>query len=154
MNSKITESNAIDEHVRECDDCARAGLPIEELTAHLNASTVNLDPAPLTRRALPLLTRALAEQAARAVRRRVVLGVLFSLAPLGAVVACDVWILQAIHAVLERIFPARLATWLVLNYAAAILLMFGATYAAIPLLVSRQIRGRRNGRVRPDLLGD
>jgi len=138
MNPTNHTDSVIEEHLRECDECAREGLPAALLNEQLRAATVPVDPNLLSRRAWPALGAALAARAADNLRRRAARGVLLSLLPLAAVLAYDVWVLQVLHSFLDSIFPSQLATWIVVNYAAAIVLLLGATYAAIPLLVARQ----------------
>jgi hypothetical protein len=100
---------------------------------------VPLDAAALSRQVLDRLRPELAGFAAAVFRRRVAAGLLVALAPLPLVLAFNAYVLSAVYALVALIVPSGLAAYLVLSYAAAVLLLLAATYGSIPLLVAKQL---------------
>jgi len=124
-------------HGAECDACRETPAPVDRIAALLDHVTVDLDPAVLSRRVLVQLQPMLHRRALAATWRRVALGVLSSLVPLVAVLAYDAYFLSTAYDLLSAILPATFAAYLIASYAAFLVLLFSATYAAIPLLVAR-----------------
>ena len=63
--------------------------------------------------------------------------VLFAaLLPLPLVVAADVWLLGRAYELFAAWLPASVALYMVVSYAAWLLILIGGTYAAIPLLLA------------------
>ncbi len=124
-------------HVEECDACRADPPPVDHLAALLNRSGAAVDASGLSRtvmlRARPELQRA----AARALAWRVAAAIGLALLPLPAVVAYDAYLLQRIYEVVSWLLPVRVATYLVLSYAASLTLLFAGTYATVPLLLAR-----------------
>lgn len=150
MSSSDRETNglmtadALTEHVEGCSDCRVEPLKIDELRTALRREAIHLDSALLSRRVAEMVAPELARLAARAFRRRVAVGVLLALIPLPAVLAYDAFVLRAIHAVLSFLLPEALVAYFVASIALSILLLIATSYAAIPLLVHRQLAARPN----------
>jgi hypothetical protein len=148
MSSGDRETNlprvrdALVEHVESCSDCEGEALPLAELRTALRCETIGLDSAVLSQRVAAMIAPELARMAARAFRRRVALGVLLALIPLPAVLAYDAFVLRTIHAVLSFLLPEALVAYLVASMGLSILLLIATSYAAIPLLVHRQLTSR------------
>jgi hypothetical protein len=128
------------DHAAGCDECRAAPLPMERLAGLLERVSVDLDPVSLSQQALTRLGPELQRRAAAITWRRVVIGVALSLLPLPVVLAYDAYCLQLAYNVLSALLPAGLAAYFILSYAAFLVLLFAATYAAIPILISS---GRR-----------
>lgn len=124
-------------HTANCDDCQRTPLPLEQLCTLLNASPVDIDVTGLSRRVLDRLRPELAQYGLVTSWRRVLVGVLLSLLPLPLVLAYDAYFLSAAYHAVSLLLPAAFAAYLVLSYAAFLVLLFALTYAAIPLLLMR-----------------
>lgn len=124
-------------HATECDACQAAPLPINRIAMLLDASDVRLDAAALSARVTLRLRREL-RLAGSVSWRAVALVLLRAVLPLPAVVACDAYVLWTAYALGKTILPGPLAAYVVLSYGALLLLLFGLTYAAVPLLVARQ----------------
>jgi hypothetical protein len=139
MTSEETKMQALlEDHAAQCADCQASPLPLGEIEALL-ASEVPLDPAALSCQVLDRLRPELAGFAAAVFRRRVAAGLLVALAPLPLVLAFNAYVLSAVYALVALIVPSGLAAYLVLSYAAAVLLLLAATYGSIPLLVAKQL---------------
>jgi len=127
------------EHVAECDMCRAEPLPLEQCAAFLSSSAVRVDVTALSQDTLRRLQPELARRARAVLWHRVTLGVLAALLPLPAVLAYDAYLLRLLYGLASAVLPAAFATYLVVTYAAFLVLLFGSTYAAIPLLVARSI---------------
>lgn len=98
-------------------------------------------PSPdLTERTLVAAAPLLAVHARRAAVRSVLAPVLAALVPLPIVVGVDLALVRALHAVLALVLPVAVSTFVAVNYALLLALLLGTTYAAVPLLVDRQLR--------------
>jgi hypothetical protein len=128
-------------HAAECDECRRAPLPLEQIVAQLNTAEVEVEAAALSRHTFARLQPELQRRARALAWRRVCVGVVLSLLPLPVVLAYDAYVLSVIYDAVSALLPAAFAAYLVLSYAAMLLLLFALTYAAIPLLV---LRGNRS----------
>lgn len=84
----------------------------------------------------------LAVHARRASLRSVVRPLLAALVPLPLILAVDVAVVWALHAALATVLPAAVSTFVAANYAVLLALLLSSTYAAVPLLVDRQLRAR------------
>jgi len=129
-------------HAAECDACRTEPLPLEQCAAFLNTSAVVLDVTALSQGTLRHLRPELARRARAVLWRRVVVGVLTALLPLPVVLAYDAYLLQLLYGLVSAVLPAAFATYLIVTYAAFLVLLFGSTYAAIPLLVARSMTAR------------
>jgi len=125
------------EHARECDECAAAPLAFETIARSLAAYAVPLDVAELSRRVARHLQPELARLASVWFWRRLGRVIFAALLPLPLILLLDAYVLGVFYAWASTVLPAALATYLVISYAASQLLLFAATYAAIPLLLAR-----------------
>ena len=66
-----------------------------------------------------------------------------ALLPLPAILFLDFYVVRAAFALLTTILPTPLGAYLVFNYTATFALLLALTYGAIPILVERQVRLRR-----------
>jgi len=101
-------------------------------------------PPPATDRTARVLAAAapiLVVHARRASVRAAVRPVLAALVPLPFIVAFDVTLVRSLHALLATVLPETMSTFVAANYALLLALLVTATYAAVPLLVDRQLRG-------------
>lgn len=127
-------------HAADCDECRRAPLPLDELGTLLCANQVDIDAGGLSRRILARVRPELERRASHASWPQVLAGVLVALLPLPAVLAYDVYLLSEVYSLASLLLPAGVAAYLVLNYAAFLVLLFALTYAAIPVLLMRDGR--------------
>lgn len=130
-------AQALAAHVAQCDECRAAPPPLARLGALLAADTVAIDTAALSRRTLVRLQPELMRLAAPAWWRRVAVAVFLALLPLPVVLAYDAYLLRLLYGVVSALLPPMLATLLVLSYGAFLVLLFAATYAAIPVVLAR-----------------
>jgi hypothetical protein len=63
-----------------------------------------------------------------------------ALVPLPLVVVANVAIARVLYALLSTVLPDAVSTYLVVQHGLFVLLLLGASYAAIPLLAERQAR--------------
>lgn len=82
----------------------------------------------------------LAAHARRATVRAWLRPLLVALLPLPLLVAIDVSLVRALHALLSIALPEALSTYLAAQYALLLLLLAALGYAAIPVLADRQSR--------------
>jgi hypothetical protein len=124
-------------HAAECEACRSVPLPIDRIAILLDGAELSVDAAALSARVLVRLRREL--QLAGGVSWRAVAAVLLrAVLPLPAVVAFDAYMLRRLYVLGTTILPEPLVAYAVLSYGALLLLLFGLTYAAVPLLVARQ----------------
>ncbi len=129
-------------HSADCPDCQERPLPLDQIAALLETAPPDIDPAGLSRHVFARLQPELQRRAGKLDWQRVAAGVLLSLLPLPFVLAYNAYVLRLAYDYLSALLPATIAAYLVLSYAASLLLLFAATYAAIPVLLV----GRRSGR--------
>jgi len=122
-------------HAADCVECQGTALPLDRITAVLDAVAPDVDAAALSRHTFARLQPNLQHQALVLGWRRVAIGVLTSLLPLPFVLAYNAYLLRFAYDLLSGVLPAPIAAYLVLSYGAFLVLLFGTTYAAIPLLV-------------------
>ncbi len=134
-----TTADALAAHVRECEECRTVPLPAERVAVALSRSVPDIDPAVLSQRALTQLRPVLRRQASVAFWKRLAAGIGLSLLPLPAVLAYDAYVLRGLFWVVSSILPQTVAAYLVLTYAAFLLLLFSSTYAVIPLVLVRRM---------------
>ncbi|HVO26084.1 MAG TPA: hypothetical protein VMW56_20910 [Candidatus Margulisiibacteriota bacterium] len=116
-------------------------MPLDHLASLLEDTRPDIDAATLSRHAFARLQPELQRRAVLIGWRRVAVGVLLALLPLPFVLAYNAYFLRLVYGYLSALLPATIAAYLVLSYAASLLLLFAATYAAIPvLLVGRRSR--------------
>jgi hypothetical protein len=132
--------DALREHARECDECRGAGLPIDELAARLGACTVDIDAERLSQLTLARLAPELRSRAQTVFWRRLARALGIGLVPLPLILAADLWALGRVYAVAAAWVPFGLAADFVLSYGVSLLALFGAAYAAIPLLLAHEVR--------------
>lgn len=124
-------------HAGDCDDCRSEPLPLAAIARGLAAYAVPLDVAALSRRVTAALRPELARLASAWFWQRLARATVAALLPLPLILLLDVFALRFVYDWASTILPAALATYLVVSYAAAQLLLFAATYAAIPLVLAR-----------------
>jgi hypothetical protein len=132
-------------HAAECEECAAEPLPVDRLVAVLAKSEPALDCAALSRAVLAAARPELQRRAAAAFRRQVLIAVLIALVPLPAVLLYDAYALRIAYELISTLLPTALAAYVVLSYAAFLLLLFASSYAAIPLLLARDAGGHAAG---------
>jgi hypothetical protein len=130
------------EHAADCDECRPAPLPLAALARDLASYAVPLDVAALSRRVLAVLRPELARLASVWFWRRVSRVTLAALLPLPVILALDVYLLRLFYTWAIGLVPVAVATYLVVTYAATQILLFAATYAAIPLVLARDAWAR------------
>lgn len=135
-------TNPLRQHVADCDECAAVAPPIDRLTALLDASHVEPDVVGLSRRVMATAQPLLQAIALRRYRRQVAAAVVVALAPLPLILAYDAYLLRLLHAATSALLGGPLATYIVASYAACLLFLFAASYAAIPILMARNILPR------------
>jgi len=129
--------NALDAHVHDCADCRATAPPIDRLRAMLDTGGVAVDPALLSHLALARLAPELEARARAVFWRRVGRALGLALLPLPLVLALDALLLTGLYGLAAAWLPSGVATYVVLSYAVQFLVLIGAAYAAIPLLVAR-----------------
>ena len=134
--------NALAAHARECDDCRASTPPLAELSAMLDANRVDVDAAALSRLALAHVAPELRARVTVAFWRRLVPALVAALLPLPLILAADVWLLGRLYELAAAWLPSSVAAYIVISYAASALVVVGAAYAAIPLLLARPIAER------------
>jgi len=128
-------------HARECEECAVQPVVLDRVGA-LFARMPEPPPAPsLSGRVLAAAVPLLAANAAAAYRRRLVSGVALSLAPFPLLVFFNLYLLREAYALLASWLPVEFAVWLVVGYAAMLLLICALTYASLPVLIARARSG-------------
>jgi len=132
---------AAEAHVRACDRCA-AEAPVVGRVAGALATFAPPPPGPGLGAAVLRAARPVLRQARRARWAAVARALAASLVPLPLIVLLDAAIVRALRSALAVVLPSGLSTYLAFNYAALLALLLAITYAAVPLLVERQARGR------------
>jgi hypothetical protein len=125
-------------HSADCAECRNTPLPLDRIAAILEAAVPAVDAAALSRQTFAQLRPELQRRALADGWRRVAIGVLLSLLPLPLVLAYNAYLLHVLYDLLSNLLPAAIAAYLVLSYGAFLLLLFGTTYAIIPLLMAHQ----------------
>ena len=128
---------ALLDHASQCEECGAQREAIATIDRLLmNAPLPELDPARLSQRVLAMAAPELARM--RGVDwRRLAAGVLGSLIPLPLVLALNALFVALLHTILTLVGLPTIATYVVVSYAAGLVFVLGATYAAIPVLVER-----------------
>lgn len=137
----------LEEHVRDCVECEVLALPVRGIAERLASYAVPIDAAALSRRVLEVVRPDLARLASVWFWRRLARVILTALVPLPVVLVLNAVVLSAFHAWVSEVLPAAVATYLVVSYAALLLLLFASTYAAIPLVLARDAWARAAGPV-------
>jgi hypothetical protein len=127
------------EHARECEECRGSGAALASLDALLDADGVAPDADRLSRLVLASAAPLLAARAQAAFWRRLARTLAAALVPLPLVIAIDLWLLGWAYALIAAWLPTSLALYVVISYAATLLVLIGGTYAAIPLLLARPV---------------
>jgi hypothetical protein len=125
-------------HVHECERCATEPVAVEPLAAVLVRS--GEPPVALSALSLRVLAAAaplLAANAAHAYRRRLLSSVGLSLAPFPLLVFFNLYLLREAYTLLSSWLPVGFVVWLIVGYAAMLLLVCALVYASIPLLIAR-----------------
>jgi len=124
-------------HAEQCDDCATQPLPLDGLARVLGTEQPIAAPPALSLRVLAAARPLLAVNAANAYRRRLIAGVALSIAPLPLLVFFNLYLLRAAYELLIEWLPVAFVAWVVIGYAAALLLICALVYASLPLLIAR-----------------
>lgn len=133
----VDHDDVLSEHARECAECA--GADLTALRARLAAGVPAVDAARLSQLAMARLAPELQARAWTVFRRRLVRTLAAALAPLPVIAAVDVLVLAWFYDLAAAWLPSAVAVYLVLSYAASLLVLIGAAYAAIPLLLARSV---------------
>lgn len=112
----------------------------EKIERLLAAHAVPPPASDVTERTLAAAAPLLAVHARRATVRSALRPLLAALLPLPLIVGVDILVVQTLHAALAALLPAALSTFVVAHYALLLVVLVAATYAAVPLLVDRQLR--------------
>jgi hypothetical protein len=138
-------SRRLAEHARECRECAEVPPDVAAVADALRAYLVALDVAALSHGALLVLRPELARLASNWFWQRLARVTLAAVLPLPLIVAADGYLLALFYRWAAGFMPHVVAVYLVLSYAALQVLLFAATYAAIPLVLARQAWNRSAG---------
>lgn len=119
-------------------DREAAGIMVDAdmLAALLATPSVRPDDD-LASAALSALRPAMARRAAANLRRRVFVGVLLAVLPLPFVIAYAGYVLQALYLPISMMLSPDVAGYVAGVHVLFLALLFGATYAAIPMILSR-----------------
>jgi hypothetical protein len=124
-------------HAEQCDDCATQPLPLDGLARVLTEERAVVTPPSLSRRVMVAAVPLLAANAAYAYRKRLIAGVALAVAPFPLLVFFNLYLLREAYELLSQWLPIAFVAWLVIGYAAALLLICALTYASLPLLIAR-----------------
>jgi hypothetical protein len=127
-------------HAASCTRCIADATPHARLAAALATAPEPAPPPSLHARTIARVAGLLEARRHRAGITAAVRAVAVALLPLPVVVLIDAWVLHAIYRALASVLPASLSFYLVVNHAALLALLCGATYAAIALLAAHQRR--------------
>ncbi len=125
------------DHVEECDSCRGASLPLDRIAGVLSTSAVELDVMTMSQRTAMRLGPELERRARVTLWRRAAAGLLWAVLPLPAVLLYNAYVLRVAYDAVSDLLPAVLVTYLLWSYAAFLILLFAATYAAIPICLAR-----------------
>ena len=125
------------QHAADCDECREATPPLGDIVRTLSSYATSIDAAALSRRVLAALRPELTRLASIWFWRRLARGLLAALVPLPLIVLFDAYVLSNVYEWVSGLLPTVVATYLVASYGALLFLLFGATYAAIPLVLAR-----------------
>jgi hypothetical protein len=132
--------DALRAHVRECDECRGATVPIDALADVLGTNIVEVDAPRLSQLAVARVAPELHARAQQVFWRRVARALGIGLMPLPLLLAADLWALGRLYALAAAWMPFGLAADFVLTYAISLLALFGSAYAVIPLLLAHPVR--------------
>jgi len=130
------------EHTEECESCHQAPLPIDRIDAVLRASPLQIDVGAMSAQAFTAAQHTLHSMTLRSFWRQVAAVVVVALLPLPVIMAYDAFLLQLLHTAVSTLFSGPMATYIVFTYAASLLFLFAASYAAIPVLMARSMLPR------------
>jgi hypothetical protein len=135
------DERSFEGHAAACANCQRDRPSLQSLGEILRTSP---DPQPppglwtaIDGRTAPILAQH-AEATGRVASLAAALGA--ALLPLPILVPLNLVFLWGLRALLDSLLPSALSLALVASQATLIILLFGLTYAAVPLLASRQRR--------------
>jgi hypothetical protein len=133
----LRSTDALRQHVAECDECTASPPPVDRIAALLAADRGAPDAAALSRQVRLTAQPLLQAIALRQYRRQVAAAIAVALAPLPLILAYDAYLLRLLHAAVSALLGGPLATYVVVSYAACLLFLFALSYAAIPILMAR-----------------
>ncbi|MBI3784504.1 MAG: hypothetical protein HY270_14005 [Deltaproteobacteria bacterium] len=138
MTEATDRHSVLEAHAGECAECRNDAAALDRIGRLLQSSVVRVDVAALSQHTMTLLRPELSRRARSLLVRRVLTATLLALLPLPLVLIYDAYLLDAFYQIARLLLPAAIATYLVATYVAFLGLLFGGTYAAIPLLVARR----------------
>ena len=130
-------TTALRAHAEQCDECSAQPLPLDGLARVLGEQHAVVVPSSLSQRVMAAAVPLLAVNAANAYRKRLIAGVALSVAPFPLLVFFNLYLLREAYELLSHWLPVAFVAWLVIGYAAALLLICALTYASLPLLIAR-----------------
>ncbi|MBC8291703.1 MAG: hypothetical protein H8E45_00905 [Proteobacteria bacterium] len=138
IDDRRTPWQVVEEHLLHCDECSTGQQDLSALARILNDSPgPPLDAELLRDRCLAALTPRLEHLSTPARYKRLLAALSPALLPLPLSLAWAAWLLVQLHGVVSAWLPGEVATLLVAGQAAAVSLLFAATYAALPLLLEQ-----------------
>ena len=117
--------NPLADHCSACEDCRGAALPVAELSAVLDRGALTIEPARLSAHALAGVVPLLHARAQAAFWRQLVRALAAALLPLPLLVVADWWLLGRVYDVAAAWLPSAVAAYLVLSYAASLVVLVG-----------------------------
>ena len=135
--TESTVSDLLDAHRGECVECDGLGAVGDEVIRRL-AVAPDVDVARLRAGVRSTLASELALRRDRLWWRRCTAVLAVAAIPLPFVLAWAAYAVQWIHHAIAAYLPVAAATLASASYFAALLLIIGATYAAIPVLLARR----------------
>ena len=139
MTETPVRHGALRAHVAECEACRADPPPVEGIEAVL-AAAASADPTALSRRTMVRMQPELARRARAVYWRAVTAAVLVGLVPLPVVLLYNAYVLRLVYQLMAAVLPVSVAGYLVVTYAAFAVLLYGVTYAAVPVLMGRRHR--------------
>lgn len=132
---------ALRDHVADCAACRADPPPLDGLEAVLGGGDIGgIDVRRFSRRVVERLQPELSRRARAVYRREVAAAVLVGVLPLPAVLLYNAYVLHLVYHLIALVLPGGVAAYLVATYAAFLVLLYGVTYAAVPLLMGRHDR--------------
>ncbi len=116
---------------------ASAKVDADLLARILVASPIAVDDAGMARRALGGMRPELARRRSADLHRQVLVRVMLAVVPLPFVVAYAVYVLRALYVPVAALLTPDLAAYVAVVHIMLLTLLFGVTYAAIPMMLSR-----------------
>jgi hypothetical protein len=132
-------------HADDCTECETAPLRLDAMAAALESTAPPTVSPLLATRVLATAVPLLELYAQRSYRKRLARSLLLTLGPLPVVAAFDAYMLREAYAILSGWLPAPVVAWILVGYAAMLLLLCALTYAALPVLLAQANQPTRGG---------